>query len=127
MNSQWSSCIVGLGRQLQAKMCLLLHNDVLFVQHFYGYCCCCCCCFLSAEDFLDSPGTARLIHNLKLRISLVPLRLLTAAVIRLTPHGIQLPWEWVQPQIHLQSESDHSQSELWFWFVKLFLDDNPKS
>lgn len=40
--------------------------------------------FLSAEDFLDSPGTTRLIHNLKLRISLAPLRLPTAAVIK--PH-----------------------------------------
>lgn len=82
---------------------------------------------MSAEDFLDSPGTTRLIHNLKLKISPVPLRLPTAAVIKPRPRGIQLPWEWVQPQIHLQSESDHSQSELGFWFIRLFLGDNPKS
>lgn len=83
--------------------------------------------FMSAEDFLDSPGKTRLIHNLKLRISLVPLRSPMAAVIKPTPHGVQLPWEWVQPQVHLQSESDPSQSELWFWFIGLFLGDNPKS
>lgn len=122
MKSQWSSCIVRLGGQLRSEMCLF---SCTMISCLYSISVAIVVFFMSAEDSLDSPGTTRLIHNLKLRISPVPLRLPMAAVIKPTPHGKQLPW--VQPQIHLQSESDHSQSELWFWFIRLFLGDNPKS